>query len=338
MAEFFIPVFLFAKRDDYALFGEGGYMPDVNETTLVLLARNADEYSIKAFDFEGVRIDLFNWYREFLNQKTEDTPNKKNFIESIKPFLVFYRQLNEYSKKTKQLSSEALAIRDAIANSVDPEKTFFEDFPKALRTSVKEIDKSKTGLKDYAAKLKRCITEIRTSYEELLNRYEKFICKEIVGGTMPFDEYKEQLQSRFENIKEYMMLNHQSVFHQRICSPLDDRKSWLSSVAQSLLNKSLESIADTDVKILFEKFKTVVHELDNLVEISTTKSDTTKEKVFKFEVTGEKLSQKTIVKIPKTKFAELDETERQIKKILKKDKQINIAVLTKLIQEQLKNE
>jgi hypothetical protein len=338
LAEFIIPIFLFAKQDDYALFGETGYIPEINETILTLLARNADEYSIKAFDFEGVKINLFNWYREFLDLEAKTQPTKKNFIESIKPFLVFYRQLTQYSKNTKNLSDSALLIRDAIANSTDPEKTFFEDFPKALQTSVKEIEKSKSGLKEYAAKLKKCITEIRTSYDELVNRLEEFICTEITGEKMVFLKYQTNLQDRYKGIKEYMLLVHQRSFYHRIYSPLNDRKAWLSSITQSLIGKPLESISDIEINILFDKIKSTIHELDNLIEIVNINADSSKEKIFKFEVSGENLFHKTIVKIPKSKFKELKDAEQSIKRILGNDKQINIAVLTKLIQQELSDE
>ncbi|MBI1692598.1 MAG: hypothetical protein FYV88_3210, partial [Bacteroidetes bacterium] len=36
---------------------------------------------------------------------------------TIKPFIVFYKQLPEYSKQTKRLSAAALKIRQAIATS-----------------------------------------------------------------------------------------------------------------------------------------------------------------------------------------------------------------------------
>jgi hypothetical protein len=339
LAEFFIPLYLFIKRDDYALFGVNGFIPEMNATTLLLLARNVKEYSIKAFDLVGVKIDLFNKYRELLQLNPELNPTNEDFIQSIKPFMVFYRQLPEYAKQTTRgISTEARAVREAIVNSTDPEKTFFEDFPKALHVTVQELTKSKQSLQEYALQLKSVINQIRTAHDELINRFEKFICTDIVGDEMEFEEYKKSLQQRFENIKEHLLLNYHKVFLMRVNSPLDDKKSWLSSVAQSLIGKSLEAIKDEEENILKDKFSTVVHELDNLSELSEIRTDSTKEKLFKFEITGEKTAHKTIVKIPRTKYAELESTEQQIKQILKNDRQLNIAVLTKLIEEQLKNE
>ena len=72
-------------------------------------------------------------------------------------------------------------------------------------------------------------------------------------------EYKKALQERFENIKEHLLLNYHKVFLMRVNSPLDDKKSWLSSVAQALIGKSLETIRDEDENVLKDKFKTIIH-------------------------------------------------------------------------------
>ena len=133
--DFWIPIFLFIKRDDFALFGkEEGYLPEINEAILYLFTRNAPKYEIKAFDVQGVKLDLYNKYRELLQLKDVSKVNNKSLIESIRPFLVFYRELNEYTQQTKRLSREAISIRETIQKTQDPEKLFFEEFPKNIGT------------------------------------------------------------------------------------------------------------------------------------------------------------------------------------------------------------
>jgi hypothetical protein len=106
-----------------------------------LIAKYPTKVFIKTFDIEGVKLDIFNSYRTFLNQSTEEKFDNNSFIETIKPFIVFYKQLPEYSKQTKRLSASALKIRQAIATSKDPEETFFESFPNALGISLKHFAK-----------------------------------------------------------------------------------------------------------------------------------------------------------------------------------------------------
>src|SRR6185503_16419385 len=86
LIDFWIPTFLFIKREDFALFGESGYIPFINDEVLELIVKDPDEFEIKTFDIGGVKLDIFNSYRIFLNQQQELKLTGKSFIETIKPF------------------------------------------------------------------------------------------------------------------------------------------------------------------------------------------------------------------------------------------------------------
>ena len=153
-----------------------------------------------------MKLDIFNSYRIFLNQNSKGKLSNTNFIETIKPFLTFYKDLPEYSKNTKRLTKEALSVRNAIANSKDPEKTFFEDFPNALNYSIKLIKGSSEDLHDYILKLQNAIRELRGCYDELIARVELFIQNDIVGEEILFEEYKEAIQGRYKKLRRHLLL------------------------------------------------------------------------------------------------------------------------------------
>lgn len=337
--DFWLLAFLFVKREDFALFGKDDYIPFLSAETLDLVSREPADYEIKAFDIEGVKLNLFNRYRSLLNQTRENKPSGKSFIETIRPFLIFYKQLPEYAKNTKRLSKKTLALREAIAYAKDPEESFFENFPKALGYNIVQLQKSQNELEAYVHNLEISIREIRTCYEELVNRAETFLLEEIIGEKLNFPNYKIVLQGRFKSLKKHLLLPYQKVFHQRVMSELDDRKSWLNSIAQASIGKSLDVISDEDEKLLYEKLKDIVHELDNLCEISKSGFDEIKEIAFKLEITSfvEGLK-KNLVRLPKSKNKELVQLQSVIKTKLSNDKQLNIATLTKLLEELLRNE
>lgn len=159
LIDFWVATFLFIKRDDFALFGSSGFIPYITDEVLELLIKYPEDYEIKTFDIAGVKLDIFNSYRIFLNQQSKEKISNQTFIETIKPFLTFYKGLSEYSKNTTRLRKETLLIRTAIANAKDPEKAFFEDFPTALGYNIEAIQNSKTNLKAYIEKLHDSIRE-----------------------------------------------------------------------------------------------------------------------------------------------------------------------------------
>ncbi len=335
--DFWVPIFLFICKDDYALFSENGYVPDVNDETLFLLSKQPQGFEIKTFDISGIKLDLFNSYRTFLNIEETDAVTNDSLIELIKPFLVFYVQQPEYNKKTKRISKKAVALREAIALSKEPEKTFFEDFPKAIGISLEKIAHNPALVKEYIDTLQNLVREIRTAYEELTNRIENFILTEFIGEEVPFIEYKKTLQERFKKLKKHLLLPKQKVFHQRLMSELDVRNAWINSICQAVMDgKSLETISDDEEKILYENLRDIISELDNLCNLAKSDVDLEKEDVFKLEVTSFiKGLQKQTLRLPKGKMNEIKSLEKDIKGKLSDDRTTNIALLLKLLQDEI---
>ena len=337
--DFWVPSVLFIKRDDYALFSNGVYIPDLTDELLDLMGKNPEEYEIKSFAIEGVKLNIFNSYRLFLNQTSKEKVSNKSFIETIKPFLTFYKDLPEYSKNTNRISVAAKKLRNAISNSKDPEKTFFEDFPLALGFTMNKIQSSSNNLQEYSIELKDAIKEIRNSYEELINRTELFIQEEIIGELIPFEEYKELLQKRFLKLRRHLLLPVQRIFVQRLDSKIDDKKAWLNSLVQALQGKTLEKISDEEEIVIADKFKSMILDLDSLTMLSNSDFKEDEEYVFDLQINsffdGMK---KRLVRLPKNKKEAVDNIQTKLKKGLSNDISLNIAALTDLLKEILKNE
>lgn len=335
--EFWIPTFIFIKRNDFALFNEGVYVPLINEDILERIAKVPEDFEVKSFALDGVKLDIFNSYRKFLNVDSKNSASNQSFIETIRPFLVFYRGLPDYSKETNRLSSESIAIRNAIANSKDPEQSFFEDFPTALGYSVAKIQKDRTALQNYILKLQDSIKEIRNCYDELINRFESFLQDVYFNSELSFEEYQAEFQKRFKNLQRHMLLPKQKSFVQRIDSHIEDKKAWLNSIAQSLVGKSLEKFHDEDEEILYAKFKEMIISLDSLEKISKKKFDENKEVLLDLQINayGDELSHK-IIRMPKTKNEDIRELQAEIKAVLSKDKSLNLAALAALLKDLMK--
>jgi hypothetical protein len=336
LIDFWLPTFLFLKRDEFALFHNSIYVPVFSEEVLELLTKRPQDFTVKAFEVEGIRLEIFNRYRQFLNQGTKEKLDNRAFIETIRPFLTFYKGLPEYAQKTKRLQKESLAIRDAIATATDPEKTFFEIFPNALGISLKQLKNSPETLADYINRLQNAIKEIRTCQEELVNRFEAFIIDEVLYEPLSFEAYKEKLRVRFKKVKQHLLLPHQKTLLMRLASELDDRKSWLSSIAQAVVGKTLEALRDEEEPLLFDKFKSIVSELDTLSQLSAADVEDAKEGVVSIEISTFGQVERKLLRYPKKKQSEIDRVEDALRTQLGKDKTLNIAALTNLLKELLK--
>lgn len=335
--EFWLPTYLFIRRGDFALYHENVFQPELNESVFELLYKEPEKFQIKAFDVQGVKLNLFNRYREFISKEPLLRADKDNFIQTVTPFLNFYKQLPDYTKRTNRLEKSAIRLRDAIAKADDPEKLFFQEFPTALGYGQLEFDNMNDDqLQDYVNQLNTNLQELQTAFDDLVNRIESFLLGRLGYIGEQFPTYRRTILKRFEAIKEYSLLPYQKTFYLRLKSELEDRKLWFSSLVQDLIHKSLNEIRDEEEELIFDKLDNIISELDNLCDINKIKIDEDKQDVFKVDITrpGQKRFEEIVV-FSKQKEKEALNLERDLKQILAKykDRSLIKKVLTKLIQE-----
>lgn len=285
-AEFWIAVFLFLHREDFALFKDDRYEPRFSKEVTELLWRERNSYYIKKFAFDGVKIDLFNRYRTLVQQKQCDFPTTSSIQETVRPFLSFYRQLKPYVQGTERLGADTKAFRTTIQNARELEQTFFEELPAKYGYSLEQLNNDPTAFEGFIDRLQGAIRELRSAYSDLLDRFEGEL-KNVLGfDALTHAEYREQLAARYTGIREHLLMLRQRALYQRITGTGSEREAWLNALCQNILGKPLESISDADEPLLFSRMKDAFWELDNLRELSGLKFDEDKEEVFHVEVTG----------------------------------------------------
>ncbi len=341
LIEFWIISFLFIKREDYALFHKGVYIPRLTADIAALFFREPDKFEIKSFDIQGVKLDLFNKYRELTKQEKKEEATGSSFQETAKPFLVFYNQLPPYSQQTNSISHDATAFRKVIKNAKELEKTFFEDLPTCFGVSLNKLSKSEKELNVFIDRINTSITELRTAEGNLIDRVEKQLLKVLGFRKMTFEKYKSKVQQRYDTLQGHNMHPRQKTFFNRLNSQLPDRKAWLSSLVHALLKKQINEISDEEELIIFDRMITSFQELDNLLEISKIDFDEETEEAIKLEITSSdnEVFHKNII-LSKEQKRGAKALEKKFRGILKdtKDTQLGQAILIKLLKELIKND
>lgn len=335
--DFWVPLFLFTKRHEFALYGEQGkYIPELRLEVVDLFSKSPGQYAVKAFALVPEKLALFNDYRELLQLNPAERVSNEGFIESIKPFLTFYKSLPVYAQRTRNLPVAAQRLRESIVTARDPEAAFFEKFPGALGFNLPELQRDAATRERYVQTLQENIARLRQAYPALLVRLEEFISSLVVGKAVDFETYKQRLQERFKGLDKQRLPADLRVFQERIMSKLDDRESWLNSMANCLLSKSLAGFEDADERIFQDRFQQRVHELDNLCELAKVDVNPESEDVFRLGISafGQK-EQTRIIRRPKQLSAADTGLENQIRTLLGDDKARSLAILARLLQEQL---
>ncbi|MCQ2233668.1 MAG: hypothetical protein MJZ24_02875 [Paludibacteraceae bacterium] len=316
--EFWLPTYLFIKRQDYSLYGENGqYIPNFNIELLDLMKKHIGEFKIKAYAVDGVKLQLFNQYRKFLNLGDNSSIKEGAFIETIKPFLFFYnRQLNDYAKHTKSLPhEETIKFREVLARAKDPEKAFLEDLPDALGYDVDKL-KDESAVQEYCYVIQRAISELRGCYNQLIDRIESNLIESLGFESGEYIEYIKEIQQRLSKVKPHLLNPRQKEFYQHAMAQFDNRTEWYQSVCFTVLGSPLDRMTDDQEPKLHDDI------------------------VFLFKECEQKavLSESLNYKINEKEEARSLELESKINNILSGDNNLDVYTLMRILQKRLNND
>lgn len=338
---FWVPTFIFAKREEFALYYEGTYVHQIVSDTLDLIEKDPSKFRLKTFAVDGVRLQFFNRCRTFLQQTPSERISNTGFIETIRPFLTFYRSLPLYTQQTQRLDPKTIRLREVIAKATDPEKTFFEDFPTALGFGTLEQESvDDRTIEAFIDQLQESIRELRSCYDGLVDRIEGFVFDllGIVDGQFP--AYREVIIERFSSLRPNELLPQQRTLLMRLTSALDDQDAWLNSVVQSFLGRDIRRMRDGDEEIVYTKLRTAFQELDSLCQLDQLNADLEKElpPVALEITTAHSGSKKLLHRLPRQKEADVVELQAKLKAQFTEDESVNVSALIRLLQEMLPNE
>lgn len=316
--EFWLPTYLFIKRQDYALYGQNGqYIPNFNLELLDLMKKHMGEFKIKAYSVDGLKIQLFNQYRKFLSLDDSKSIKGSTFIETIKPFLFFYsKQLNEYAKLTNSLShEETIKFRNVLAKAKDPEKAFLEDLPKALGYDD-EMLRDKNAMQEYCATIQRAVSELRGCYNQLIDRIEENLIERLGLESPDYSEYIDEIHKRLCRLKQHILTPRQKEFYQHAMTRFEKRNEWYQSICYAVLDAPLDRLRDEQEPKLHDDL------------------------VFLFKECEQKavLSESLNYRIDEAEETRSKELEAKIGAILTGNKNLDIYTLMRVLQKHLDNE
>ncbi len=318
LLEFWLPTYLFIKRQEYSLYGENGqYIPNFNIELLDLMKKHIGEFKIKAYSVDGLKLQLFNQYRKFLNLGDNCNIKGDAFIETIKPFLFFYnRQLNDYAKQTKSLPhEESIKFREVLARAKDPEKAFLEDLPEALGYDDDKL-KDESAVQDYCYVIQRAVRELRGCYNHLIDRIENNLIESLGLKSGEYTEYIQEIKQRLANVKPHLLNPRQKEFYQHAIAQFENRTEWYQSVCFAVLGSPLDRMTDDKEPKLHDDI------------------------VFLFKECEQKavLSESLNYKIDEKEEARSQELESKINDILSGDNNLDVYTLMRLLQKKLNND
>lgn len=337
--DFWIPIYLIIKKEDYSLYSsEGEYIPHLTADIMDLIHKSPHRFQIKGLVTEGVNLEYFHSYKELVGYNESNIKGlESSYITIYSNFLRFYRGLEEYAKNTKQLSPEAVGVRDAIAKAKDPETALFELIPRSLGfTSLSSLSKNNVAFLDA---LKVSIKEIRTAYANLVDTIELNILESIGIKCDSFEETKAKIIEKYGSININLISNDRvRIFFNRVMSPLDVKHAYWESLADAVLGKRLDKIQDHEIPYLIEQLNSNFNMLTDFIDLHSNSIHSSEEiiQLNFLSSNGQINFKKNILKKSDLK-EKSDALSKKIEQMLDSNQDVNKITLVNLLTKLLKD-
>lgn len=337
--DFWIPTYLFIRRQDFALYdaSKGSFMPEVNMEFFELLQKHPQDFEVKKFAVDGVKLGFFNQYRRFINLGEEFTITKDSFIETIKPFLAFYVRLDDYTKHTRKFNhGSTMKFRDVLAQAKDPEKAFFEDLPEALGFNQEKL-KQEEFIREYGNIIQRAIRELRTCYTGLIDRIEERLIDGFDLQSGDYNDYVQEIRSRLAHVKTYLLTDKQREFYHHVMTEYDNRTQWYQSICYTILEQRLDALRDEQEEKLVDDLIYMFRTCEKYSSISQKVDDLEKNDAYSFDMVsnrGADVRTQTYI-LPEKDKKRAKELEKKISQLLSGDDNVDVCTLLAVLNKKI---
>jgi hypothetical protein len=269
-----IPLLLAAvilrRSDDVSVYKDGTFIPVLGPEHFDLLVKQPSRFAVKHYEVTGLRAEVFREMEGLLTNGVKMSPTVRNrtLLGVVSPLLQFARRLPAFTQKTRRVSAEAQAVRQALLAAHEPDKLLFEMLPEAC--GLKPI--SDRGVQDQRlprelrSRLQTSLKELRDAHEGLLAQCRAYI-HEAFGVRQNESRLREDLRSRASYLQGRSIEPVLSRFIFAVTDDSSDEQQWLQSLVMVIADKPSESWTDADADVFELKLSDVARRFKHLEAI-----------------------------------------------------------------------
>jgi len=223
-----------ANQRSLALYESEVFCPLVTQEVFEILVKRPELFSVEAFDFTGIRADLFNSYLEKLIGKV---PEESTLLDIVKPLAKFIAQLPQYTLSMKTLDSQTIAVRDAFQNTQSPMKLLFETLPQACGyPSYVGTDLNTNNPNDFLNELVRHLNILNKANENLLKNFKNLLASALKEpADLNLADLRTAIAQKYAGLEKYTIdLQGLKSFILRLQNNKETDEAWPESIAAFL--------------------------------------------------------------------------------------------------------
>ena len=168
----FVTVGLLASSNEVAIYEHGTFRPLLTDDLSERMVRNPKHFDIKHFaNTSGARRQVIDALASRLEVRPRFRKHRvSNVLAVVGELVSQVRQLDNYTRRTRNLPDAAVAFREVLATAVEPDELLFAAIPEALGFHpVPAETKTYSKANEYADAVAGALEELTGSYQRLVD-------------------------------------------------------------------------------------------------------------------------------------------------------------------------
>jgi hypothetical protein len=257
-----------AMNKEFAMCEAGQFVPFLTQEVLEGLLKTPAAYTLQRVRTNTAQRALHSAYASVLLGQPS-AQSEVSLIAMLQPLAKMIMSLPDYSRRTRRISGEAVAVRDLFLSAKTPVQLLFSDIPKACGIELAEGGDLQKQSEAFATVLKRVLNEIKVAYHALLNDVTEALRTAFgLRASLQLHEIREAIQARCQGL-DVFTIDQQGLkaFLGRLSDPFGDESQWLVSVATFLARKPPEKWSDEDLQACEFRLREFVSRLNDLRQL-----------------------------------------------------------------------
>ena len=168
----FVTVGLLASSNEVAIYEHGTFRPLLTDDLSERMVRNPKHFDIKHFaNTSGARRQVIDALASRLEVRPRFRKHRvSNVLAVVGELVSQVRQLDNYTRRTRNLSDAAVAFREVLSTAVEPDELLFAAIPEALGYHPVPAEiKTYSKANEYADAVAGALEELTGSYQRLVD-------------------------------------------------------------------------------------------------------------------------------------------------------------------------
>ncbi len=189
-----VPVFvtagLLAFRDEVAIYEHGTFKPLLSPELSERMVRNPVHFDVKHFaNTSGGRLMVVKALTQRLGLVARGAGRRRrqrvgNVLAVVGALVSRISRLDNYSRRTRSLGAEALAVREALTVAVEPDELLFVALPEALGFDPVAVDDEEYGAAgDLAGAVAAALEELESCLHRMLSELLQLLLDACATGS-----------------------------------------------------------------------------------------------------------------------------------------------------------